>query len=793
MDNIDRRITLSLLYYPSQLSNTQSFKFLGTISYAMPHYSYSPLSLGADSIRLLRLMPNEDKEAPIQCKLHNYALQRSGERAHLYEALSYVWGSTENLKSVLIDGCDLPITINLHNALSRLRDRTFERIIWADSVCIDQKRDQEKECQIQLMAKIYGQADRVIVYLGEAADGSDQALEDIRVAAEDEGVATEDENVVTEVEIVAVKDESTSLSNSERSQEAILKLLMRPWFRRIWVLQEVAAARRVLIMCGSAQIDGYVFCLGFNKLKLSYKAHPDLQSIIRSVTYLIRGAIFRPKYATSPSSGLTLSELIDMYHTREATMDHDKVYALFGMSSDDPNAAGLSPDYAVPWKTLLQQLIEFILPRGVSVETWDKREIAVIKSKSCIIGKVSSVEGDSARYDRQHVEVIFNDARRSLEYERDYGSRWTLQASAKPIQQNDIVCLLHGASKPTIIRLCRDHFAVIVIAVTLRKSVRRKSRYVEGQEPLVATENLSHNFLLVWDWERSPWNLQHRVGCETPIGINALVPEYLKTASDKAARLYDVASALGESGEYEGASKILQEIINGFGGACENPHKLAGIENLALTSMSEEQWEKAEEYLLQVIRINQLVQGLDHQDTLSSIANLVSTYISRHEAQGRSRHWKPELARSLTDRIRDNVQITEEDMIRVVSCFDEKIITVVFYLKRDNIPITKEVVRAAAENWVWGLEVMRLLLDKCGDEVKITEEVVEAAAENCDSGLEVMRLLLDERGDEVKITKEVVKVAAENSSSKVMRLLLNERGDEVKIAREAIKVAAEQE
>ena len=83
-----------------------------------------------------------------------------------------------------------------------------------------------------------------------------------------------------------------------------------------------------------------------------------MQGLIRSVTYVIRGAIFRPKYAISSSGGVSLGELVDMYHTREATERHDKVYALFGMSSDDPSTAGLSPNYKVPWKKLLQQLIE---------------------------------------------------------------------------------------------------------------------------------------------------------------------------------------------------------------------------------------------------------------------------------------------------------------------------------------------------------------------------------------------------------------------------------------------------
>jgi hypothetical protein len=251
-------------------------------------------------------------------------------------------------------------------------------------------------------------------------------------------------------------------------------------------------------MYGFTEMDGYTFYSGLNKLELSYPAdHPDLQSLIRSVTYLIRGAIFRPKYATSPSSGLSLSELIDIYYTREATKCHDKVYALLSMSSDDANATGLSLDYKVPWKRLLQRLLEFILFKELSIEPWDEREIAVIKSKGCIFGQVSSVKNDSARYDRQHVNVVFNNTPRSLEYERKYGTRWTLQASAKSIWKRDFVCLLQGASKPAIIRAYKDHFAIIIIAVTLRRSVRTESGYVKCQEPLASTKSFSRDFLLV--------------------------------------------------------------------------------------------------------------------------------------------------------------------------------------------------------------------------------------------------------------------------------------------------------
>lgn len=135
-------------------------------------------------------------------------------RPHLYEALSYVWGSPNKSASASINGWDLRVTANLHSTLLRLRDRFFERILWADSICINQEDEKEKESQIQFMTKIYRPADRVIVYLGETASDSDQAMEVLHAAA---------------------GDDSTDVEVSERSQEVILKLLGRPWFRRMWV------------------------------------------------------------------------------------------------------------------------------------------------------------------------------------------------------------------------------------------------------------------------------------------------------------------------------------------------------------------------------------------------------------------------------------------------------------------------------------------------------------------------------------------------------------------------------
>jgi hypothetical protein len=158
---------------------------------------------------------NESTErTELQCELFEYSLQDLGKRTHLYEALSYTWGGEEKPYSIIIKEQILNITANLHAVLLRLRDRSLERIIWIDAICINQENREEQGQQVQLMAAIYSKAHRVLVWLGETADDVEGALEDIQRAA---------------------NEESAELSNKEINQRAIFKLLQRPWFQRIWV------------------------------------------------------------------------------------------------------------------------------------------------------------------------------------------------------------------------------------------------------------------------------------------------------------------------------------------------------------------------------------------------------------------------------------------------------------------------------------------------------------------------------------------------------------------------------
>ena len=479
-------------------------------------------------------------------------------------------------------------------------------------------------------------------------------------------------------------------------------------------------------------------------------------------------------------SKVSLGELIDMYHNREATRRHDRIYALLGMSSEGPSAAGLLPNYQVSWKELLQRLVGFLLYKEISVETWNEREIAVIKTKGFILGQVSLVESDSARYDRQRVTIAFKNTSRSLEYRREWGDRWILQASAKPIRNSDLVCLLQGASKPTIVRTHKDHFAVIVIAVTPRQDAQTEYRYVERQGSPPSMESFSRDFLLAWNWDQSN---------ETLAEINTLVSEYSMTASNKITSLCNVALILQDVEEYEEAGKRLQEIIEAYEGPSTEEHlyTLACMEKLAFTYKKEEQWKNAEDLFLQVIQTRKRVQGMDHPDTLSSITNLASTYVD----EGRLNAEALGIMEYLLNRAKHNVQISEERVVDIAKFFGKEILTLLLVLKRDDVQITEEVLKAAAENQKYGHEVMALLLDRGGDDIQITEEVLKAVAGSEYGGDKVMTLLLDRRGDDIQITEEVLKAAAGSwYGDEVMVLLFNRRWDYIQITEEILKAAA---
>jgi len=102
------------------------------------------------------------------------------------------------------------------------------------------------------MDTIYSSARCVLVWLGLAGDESDlaiQAIEDMVQVIEP-----------VKYQIISKQDFSDLLLSTNQADalttwSSIFKLYYRPWFRRLWIIQETVLARELTLICGDMQIS----------------------------------------------------------------------------------------------------------------------------------------------------------------------------------------------------------------------------------------------------------------------------------------------------------------------------------------------------------------------------------------------------------------------------------------------------------------------------------------------------------------------------------------------------------
>lgn len=93
----------------------------------------------------------------------------------------------------------------------------------------------------------------------EAGDSDESEEDDLDESEEDDSdQSEEDESDQSE----ATETQSDMEPTSDELM-AFFALLERPWFRRVWIIQEVAVSADVVIQCGSSSMAWYIFLLGF--------------------------------------------------------------------------------------------------------------------------------------------------------------------------------------------------------------------------------------------------------------------------------------------------------------------------------------------------------------------------------------------------------------------------------------------------------------------------------------------------------------------------------------------------
>jgi hypothetical protein len=214
-------------------------------------YQYSPLDEEAQEIRLLTLLPGSFSAKICVClDIEPF----TDDHVPKFEAVSYTWGSTENPVDIFIGELGrktLAVTQNLAEALPYLRYGDKPRVLWIDAICVDQENLKERGHQVKRMADVYSKATRVLVWLGLESENSAVAIDCL-------------ERIASKVKVDWATFQMSALTNevhwanpnvvptlAEGEFVAISNLLGRPWFSRLWILQEVfLPIGDIKVLCG---------------------------------------------------------------------------------------------------------------------------------------------------------------------------------------------------------------------------------------------------------------------------------------------------------------------------------------------------------------------------------------------------------------------------------------------------------------------------------------------------------------------------------------------------------------
>ncbi|KAJ5096890.1 hypothetical protein N7456_007611 [Penicillium angulare] len=299
---------------------------------------YKPLLAG--QIRTLELLPGLAGEI-IKCCLKPIFLYEQP----VYDALSYCWGDHTLSKVIESDGKVVNITESLFSALSHLRDETRTKVLWVDALCINQSDNHEKTVQVAGMREIYAKASGVRIWLGPASHDSDVAMAYVNECAKIWARDGRPHGTTSAEGVVNPFQHSKAFAKGP--VRALLELVRRPWFSRVWVIQECAlAANRATVHAGSEQtlwLDFADVCAWAVESGIAMYAPSRVEKPI-----MLKCAGEEVTKTTRPSfPEEDLLPLLQRFRQFDATDARDKVYGLCGLADA---SAGESPYIMVNYK-----------------------------------------------------------------------------------------------------------------------------------------------------------------------------------------------------------------------------------------------------------------------------------------------------------------------------------------------------------------------------------------------------------------------------------------------------------
>ncbi|KAF4500718.1 Heterokaryon incompatibility 6, OR allele [Fusarium agapanthi] len=303
-------------------------------------FSYNSIGgvLSSTQIRLLHLLPATNIDDAIEARLEVV----TPDQNPVYEALSYCWGDTSHLQEIRCNDQRFQVTENLFSALQHLRNEDTERTLWIDAICINQKDLKERQSQVKLMKDIYTKSKRAVIWLGPdpASDGIHHLFELMQTSPN--------------IELSPMNQFGKGLFDNYpgMAKRGALALLKRPWWSRVWTVQEMALAPSAIIMCGNLAaplLDIKRTCGRVLASALRDTCHPGNKRKAREdrgLSHDTDGKVFIAlvRLHRNYSMNKELGVLLHLLRWLRAKDPRDKVYGSLGIAA---SAYGIDPDYDI--------------------------------------------------------------------------------------------------------------------------------------------------------------------------------------------------------------------------------------------------------------------------------------------------------------------------------------------------------------------------------------------------------------------------------------------------------------
>jgi Heterokaryon incompatibility protein (HET) len=334
---------------------------------------YEPISKESRDIRLAKILPGKYTDT-LEIMLSNVSLNDDLN----YTALSYTWGDSSNTCPITVNGHCVQVRVNLANAFLHIRKLDEDVVIWADALCINQDDISERDHQVFQMKDIYMKASKTIIYLGNDNGGY------VCYSALNFLQSKSDWIKETNSELYSNLNNAVSFRGGLDDVE--LAVLERPWFRRVWVLQELVVSKNPFVQCGSRSTTWDDFCKVVLLEKRVHDRYGDswrkraLYDYVRDMfearwAFILSNSLhnlIQPWYHIAGQTKGNRSDILSMLERGRrlsASEPRDKVFALLGISTGiDTTDKYLAIDYAKPISEIYMSLATYMIERASSYD-----------------------------------------------------------------------------------------------------------------------------------------------------------------------------------------------------------------------------------------------------------------------------------------------------------------------------------------------------------------------------------------------------------------------------------------